>query len=237
MRLLFAALLLFVAPARAETLLVFAASSTANALKEIAREFQTATGHKVDLSVGSSSDLVRQIKAGARVDLFLSADRAKAEELGLPAEQRVDLLSNQLVVIIPAESKQVVVDPAQLLGIKRLALPDPKSVPLGIYARTWFESQDLWTNLKGRLVPSLDARATLAAVESRNADAGVVYRTDASTSKKVRVVIEVPREAVRIVYPLVLVRPERPAAVQLYEFLKGAAARRIFDKHGFSPVR
>ena len=126
-------------PVRAEEVLVFAAASLTDVLREVGRGFEAATGHSVAFNFGGSSDLARQIEAGAPADLFFSADLARMDELeqaGLVRrEDRVSLLSNVLVVIVPAGSKAVVKAPSDLAGFPHLALANPESVPAGVYAR------------------------------------------------------------------------------------------------------
>ena len=79
-----------------------------------------------------------------------------------------------------------------LRRVRRLALADPQAVPAGVYARTWLESLGLWKEIADKVVPALNVRAALSAVESENADAGIVYRTDAAVSKRVKVAFTVP---------------------------------------------
>ena len=92
----------------AEELTVFAAASLTDALKEVAQGFEKSTGHEVVFNLGASNDLARQIKAGAPADVFFSADKAQMDGLqaaGLVrAQDRVDVLSNVLVVVVPAAS-------------------------------------------------------------------------------------------------------------------------------------
>jgi molybdate transport system substrate-binding protein len=230
--------------ARAETVLVFAAASTSEALKDVGRAFTQQTGHAVQFAFGASSDLARQAVAGAPADVFLSADTAKLEQVekaGLvQAGTRVDLLSNRLVVVVPAGSTRKLSSPADLKGVKRLALADPAAVPAGLYARAWLERQGLWKELEPRVVPTLDVRAALSAVEAGRVDAGVVYATDAALSKRVRVALTVPEgEGPRIVYPVAaLSRGKAPEAARAFvAFLQGDAARRVFEQHGFLPLK
>jgi molybdate transport system substrate-binding protein len=119
--------------------------------------------------------------------------------------------------------------------VKRLALADTEAVPAGVYARRWLTSIGLWEELQDRVVPTLNVRAALAAVESENVDAGIVYRTDAAISKRVRVAFEVPRaEGPAIVYPLALLAASgRPAAAALVAHLVAPAARETYTRHGF----
>jgi molybdate transport system substrate-binding protein len=241
MRAVLLALLLTISlPAHAERVLVFAAASTTDALQEIGRAFSKEQGHTVEFAFGASSDLARQAVAGAPADVFLSADTAKmdqVEKAGLiQAGTRVELLSNRLVVVVPMDSKLKVASAGDLKSVKRLALADPAAVPAGIYAKAWLEKAGVWKELEPRVVPSLDVRAALAAVEAGRVDAGVVYATDAALSKRVRAVFSVPEaEGPRIVYPVAaLSRGKASAAGAAFTaFLRGDTARRIFERHGF----
>lgn len=232
--------LLSAAPAGgADEVTVFAAASLAEALEEAARGYERAGGHRVVLNVGGSNDLARQIVAGAAADLFFSADRAQmdlVEKAGLvrPSD-RVELLSNVLVVVVPAASTAPIAAPRDLAGLRRLALADPEAVPAGVYARSYLESIGLWAALKDRVVPTLNVRAALAAVESGNADAGIVYRTDAALSRRVKVAFTVPREqGPRIVYVLApLASSRKPAAAELAHWLAGSEAATTFERYGF----
>jgi molybdate transport system substrate-binding protein len=94
----------------------------------------------------------------------------------------------------------------------------------------------LWDAVRDRIVPALDVRAALAAVESGSVDAGVVYRTDAAISKGVRTVYEVPElDGPRISYPIAVLkeRPHADAARRLLDCLAGDAAGRTFESFGF----
>jgi molybdate transport system substrate-binding protein len=225
--------------AAADEVNVFAAASLTDALKEIAGGFEKESGHKVVFNLGASNDLARQIKAGAPADVFFSADEAQMDGLekdGLVrAKDRVDVLSNALVVVVPLTSTMRLRGPDDLLTTKHLVLADPHAVPAGIYARTWLESAGLWDKLEDRIVPALNVRAALAVVEAENADAGIVYRTDAAISKRVKVAFEVPREqGPSIRYPLARIAASRkPAAGKLVEYLLSVPAREVYARFGF----
>ena len=222
-----------------EEVVVFAAASLADALREIGKDFESRTGHRVVISFGGSNDLARQIRAGAPAEVFVSASAERMDEVQgagfVRPQDRVDLLSNQLVVIVPAGSTTSLATAEELTRVRRLALGDPQAVPAGIYARQWIEERGLWERLRDRVVPTLDVRAALAAVESGNADAGIVYRTDAAISKRVRVAFEVPaKEAPRIVYPAALLATAgSPAARAFFEYLRSPEARAVFERLGF----
>jgi molybdate transport system substrate-binding protein len=227
-------------PARAEEVTLYAAASLTEAVREIGGRFAAATGHAVVYSFGGSNDLARQIAAGAPADLFFSADTARVAELqqaGLVRpEDRWDVLSNVLVVIVPEMAAPTLRSAADLGRVRRLALADPEAVPAGIYARHWLQTAGRWDAVKDRLVPLLDVRAALAAVEGGHVDAGIVYKTDAAMSRRVRVAFEVPRaEGPRITYVLArLARADRAAARALGQALRSPDALRVYQRHGFA---
>jgi molybdate transport system substrate-binding protein len=233
------ALLVLAAPAAAEEVALYAASSLTECLKELSQGFEKSTGHTVVFNLGGSNDLARQIKAGAPADVFFSADKAQMDGLeaaGLVrARDRVNVLSNVLVVVAPAASTARLRGPRDLQTVRRLALADPQAVPAGVYARTWLESIGLWDELEDKVVPTLNVRAALSAVESENADAGIVYRTDAGISKRVKVAFEVPRDqGPAIVYPLApIAGSKKPATAELVRYLTSAAARELYGRYGF----
>ena len=229
----------YAAPAPASEVTVFAAASLSEAVGDVARAFEASTGHKVVTSFGPSSFLAKQIMAGAPADLFFSADAAQvegliAEKLVLPKD-RIDLLSNTLVVVVPVTSQGALRTPSDVAGVERLALADPEGVPAGVYARQWLRSAGVWEAAQPHVIPLLDVRAALAAVESENADAGIVYKTDAAVSKKVKVAFEVPREkGPSIVYPLALMAASKSeAARDALAFFAAALAREIYARRGF----
>jgi molybdate transport system substrate-binding protein len=228
---------------------VYAAASLREALTEIASEYDEKNGTKIVFNFGSSGDLSRQIIAANKADLFFSADekemdRVAAEKL-LDESTRKVLLSNQLVVIEPLDAKKPDASiftkpfaPEQLAGalVKRLSLANTDSVPAGRYAKAWLEKKELWTKVEDRVLPGVDVRAALAAVESGAAQAGIVYRTDAAISKKVRIVHAVPiTEGPRISYPLAVIkdRPRSADAKRFANYLASDPARTVFERDGF----
>jgi molybdate transport system substrate-binding protein len=226
------------APARAQEILVQAAASLADVLEPMGKAFTARSGHVVRFNFGASSDLGRQLRAGAPGDVFFSADREQMDQVEragrVRAADRMDLLSNTLVVVVPAAAASAVRKPDDLLTVKRLALADPEAVPAGVYARRWLESRGLWDRLRDRVVPTLNVRAALAAVESENAEAAIVYRTDAAISRRARVAFEVPRgQGPPIVYVVAPLTGAPPAARAFVAHLQSAAARAVFEKYGF----
>ena len=228
--------------ARAGELTVFAAASLSDALKEIAVIYQKQSGDRVVFNFGASSVLARQIEEGAPADIFFSADEAKMdglEKLGLILkETRRSRLSNSLVIVVAADSPLQVPSADHLAGdkVKRIALADPKAVPAGVYARAYLEKARLWPAVERKIVPTENVRAALAAVESGNVDAGIVFKTDARISRKVRVTCEVkPEEGPPISYPMAVVKESSriEAGKRFLRHLDSGEAETVFEKHGF----
>jgi molybdate transport system substrate-binding protein len=226
--------LLLASSAQADELLLFSAASAAEPLAELAKSFEAKTGHKILFSFGSSSDLARQIASGAPADLFLSADAAKVDGLGVKVSSRVDLLSNRMVVVVPARSSMRVTGAGDLREVRRLALAEPATVPAGIYARQWLEKAGVWDAVQHKVIPTLDVRAALATVATGRVEAGVVYETDARTSSKVKVALRI-EDGPQIKYVLAGLTTARHPEVarKLVEHLSGTEAARVFEKYGF----
>src|SRR5207247_2905774 len=119
---------------------------------------------------------------------FLSADAARVDAIAARVRARVELLSNQLVVVVPLGAAKQPKTRDELLGLGRVALADPDTVPAGSYARQWLAP--IWAALQPKIVPTLDVRAALAAVETGNASAAVVYKTDARIARKAEIAFE-----------------------------------------------
>jgi molybdate transport system substrate-binding protein len=235
-------LLMSLSPIKAGEVEVFAAASLTDALKEIAADYEKETGDKIIFNFAASSTLELQIKAGAPADLFFSADEAKMDDLekqGLIAkETRKDLLSNSLVIVVPVDSTVTLTSPTQLADpkIQKIALGQPQSVPAGIYAKEYLQKVGLWAQLESRIIPTESVRAALAAVETGNVDAGIVYKTDALHSKKVKVAYEVPvADGPVIAYPAALVLGSKNAASakKFLDYLGKSSSLKIFEKYGF----
>ena len=222
--------------------LVFAAASLTDALKEIGEAWERGGGERIAFNFASSSTLARQIREGAPADLFLSADEAQMDVLeraGLVAPgTRHSVLSNTLVVVVPADSTLRIASERDLAGkgVDRIALAEPTSVPAGVYSKKFLERVGIWDAIAPKVVPTENVRATLAAVESGNVDAGIVYRTDATISKHVRIAFEISAAlGPAISYPFALVKgaPREKEALSFLAYLGSPAARAVFVRYGF----
>ena len=239
------AALVFCASARAQDLHVFAAASLKEALDDAARQFQRVNGRKVAVSYAASPALAKQIENGAPADIFISADLDWMDYVDqrklIRAGTRANLLRNRLVLIAPAQSTvQVEIKPgfplAKLLGDGRLSLADPDSVPAGKYAKAALEKLGVWSGVEGKIARAENVRAALNFVARNETPLGIVYQTDASAEKKVRVVGRFAAEThPAIIYPVALIAASRHAAAPaFFTYLKSPDARAIFEKYGFS---
>jgi molybdate transport system substrate-binding protein len=228
--------------ARADEILVSAAASLTDALKDISKAYQIQSKHKILLTLGPSNFLARQIDEGAPADIFFSADSAQMDLLDkngrLDPGTRKNLLSNQLVMIVPSDSRLAIASPRDLLKseVKRIALADPAGVPVGVYTSKYLADEGLWNKVKPKVVPVLDVRATLASVESGNVDAGFVYKTDAAISKKVKMVFQVPIEkGPKITYPIAIVKEskKKEAARDFMKYVLSPVSKGLFKTYGF----
>jgi len=226
------------------TLLVFAAASLTDALEAADQAFSAVSHISVKTSYAASSVLAKQIEAGARADVFLSADREWMDYLQtrhlLREGTRVELLGNSLVLIAPADSPvQLSIAPGfplvQALNGGRLASADPDSVPAGMYARAALMQLGVWGSVEPHLARAENVRAALAFVARGETPLGIVYGTDARAEKRVRVVGAFPQDShPPIVYPVAATQRAQPQAARYLEFLQGAAAREIFARYGFT---
>lgn len=242
-RLILAALLALATPAGAETVTVFAAASTRDALDEAATLWEARTGHEVVTSYAGSSVLARQIQQGAPADLFLSAnedwmDVLQAEGL-IDEASRVDLLANTLVLIAaPGISLSEPLAPgalAQALGDERLAMALVEAVPAGIYGKAALRALGLWADLAPKAAQADNVRAALALVASGEARFGIVYATDAVAEPEVSVAAQFPPDShPPIRYPLAATADATPEARDLLGWLSGPEAAEVFRRHGFT---
>lgn len=249
----FAALLslAFIAPGHtaepAAPLLVYGAASLTNVLEELGNAYQRASGQAVKLSFASSATLARQIEAGARADIFVSADSEWMDYLQnrqlINTGSRRDLLGNRLVLIAPADSKlQLRIAPGfaltAALNAGRLSVGDPDSVPAGRYARAALTHLGVWNEVADKLVRGDSVRTALAFVERGEAPLGIVYETDALIDRQVRIVDYFPASShPAIVYPIALTVAAGNGAEQFVVFLRSAAGEAAFRKYGFTVLK
>ena len=227
--------------AGAGSVLLLAAASTTDAVGEIGAAFEKESGTTVKISTGGSNALANQIMAGVPGEVFLSANEKWAAAIvaeGLAQETR-PLLSNRLVIVTPRGNPARITAPADLLTdrLRHLVLAGEKT-PAGMYAEQALRHAGAYDRLvaDGRIARGRDVRLTLGFVETYEAEAGIVYFTDARASDRVEVVFTFPAKAHDpIVYPLVLLKSSGnpDGGRRLFDYLSSGPALDVFRRHGF----
>ncbi len=228
------------------SIVVFSAGSTTNAVTDIATLFFQKKGIKAITSFASSSTLARQIEKGAPAQVYISANKKWMDFLEqkkmIASHTRFDLLSNRLVLVAPDDSPLSTITIkknfplASLIGDGHLAMGDPDHVPSGIYGKQAMETLGVWEGIKEKVVRAKDVRAALVLVARGEVPVGQVYATDAAISDKVKIIGMFPEDTHSpIVYPAAIIAgQELPETQAFMAFLKSPDVKIIFEKYGFS---
>jgi len=228
---------------------VFAAASLRDAIGAVADEFRLRGSVPVSVSTDSSATLRTQIEQGARADVFLSADTANPEALdaaGLVDGPLVPFAGNRLAIVVPADNPAGIATPFDLgrAGLKIVAAGP--SVPITAYATALLENLAAMPGAPVDLVSTYEAnvasrednvRAALAKVELGEADAAIVYASDAAGSSAV-VTVDIPPEA-NVVATYVGAVPttaaNRDGGHGFLDYLVAPDGQAILARFGFEP--
>lgn len=231
------------AQASAGDLLIGAASSLTNAFTELATAFQQEhPDTKVLMSFASSDAVAAQVIQGAPMDIFASADQQamdKAVAAGnIETGTRRDFVGNEVVLIVPADSTLGIGSLADLKAadVKRVALGNPATVPVGRYTRASLEHTGDWDTVKKNEVLGQNVRQVLDYVARGEVDAGFVFATDAAIMRdKVKLAAKLPAPA-SVLYPIALVKRDgRNARAQDFlNFIATPKGEAVLAKYGFS---
>lgn len=231
-------------PEELVNLTISAAASMTDALNEIEKSYEAAHPHiELSFNFGGSGALQKQIEQGAPADLFLSAAtknmKPLVEQNLIEAGKEKTLLKNELVAVVPTDTKAAVasIEDLSKADVKKVAIGIPESVPAGNYAKEALTNSKLWEPLQLKMVQAKDVRQVLQYVETANADAGFVYKTDAMTSSKVKIAFAVdPASYSAVEYPIGIVKATKHAkeAEDFYNYLQSQASLDVFIKYGFT---
>lgn len=241
-----------VGAAQPNELVVFAASSLTDAFTELGKQYEAEhAGAKVVLHFAGSDKLAAQIREGAPADVFASANGKQmtllVEQGNVRQETVRPFAANQLVLVVPSSN------PAQIEHLVDLAKPGIKlvfaqpSVPVGGYSLEFLskasalpEYTEVYSETVLQNVVSYEenVRAVLNKVSLAEADAGIVYRTDAaSVSDGSIMVIDIPADLNSIAsYPIAPIAASKQAdqAQAFVDFVLSPAGQQILAKYGFS---
>ncbi|MDA8235500.1 MAG: molybdate ABC transporter substrate-binding protein [Clostridia bacterium] len=230
----------------APEIVISAAASLKDVLEEVQELYKVKKPEvKLVFNFGSSGTLQRQIEQGSPVDLFISAGIKQMDELEeknlIIAKSRSNLIANELVLVASKDNSELKdFRNLTLAGVKNIGIGNPETVPAGKYAQEALESMSLWAVLEPKLVRAKDVRQVLSYVETGNADAGLVYRSDALKSEKVKIVAAAPEESHRpILYPIAVIASSKNSAVaeEFLQFLKGDEVLRLLVNQGFKKLK
>ena len=222
---------------------VYAAVTLSEAMEEIAESYRSESGVAIYLSLASSGILAQQIIAGAPADIFISANPLWMDEVQragcLAPGTRSEVAGNKLVLIVPAGAGISITSLGDLTSpaVERIAIADPSHAPVGMYAREALRAAAVWDQIAGKILPALDARAATAYVERGEADAGIVYQTDARVVPGVAVAFEVPAALQPpISFQAAAIYTADPlTAHRFLDFLRGPRGQRVLRRFGFEP--
>lgn len=231
-------------PSEKIDLTISAAVSLTESLKEIQTLYEAKHPNvKLNLNLGASGTLQQQIEQGAPSDLFISAGKKQMQALLdkqlIDVEHHANLLTNELVLIVPTDAEALIKKPEDLVDseVKKIAIGQPESVPVGAYSKEALTTMSLWDPLQPKVVLAKDVRQVLSYVETGNVDAGLVYKTDALSSSKVHIVHTLDKSTHQAIeYPIGIIKETKyPEEVkQLFDFIRSKEASDIFVKNGFS---
>jgi molybdate transport system substrate-binding protein len=226
-------------------LTISAAASLQNALTDIKADFEKEHPNvTLNYNFGASGALQQQISQGAPVDLFFSAAEDKFQKLvqdGLIEKNNgINLVGNELVLVVPKDSNKGINTFEDLAKASKVALGTPESVPAGQYGKQTLEKVNVWNSIAGKVVYGKDVRQVLTYVETNNVDAGIVYKTDALTSQKVKIVATATEDTHDpIIYPVgVIKNSTHPKEAQLfYDYLQNDQSMKTLEKYGFKKLK
>jgi molybdate transport system permease protein len=227
------------------SLLVLAAASLADLLPRIAALWEGVGGGPVRFSFDATSRLASQTLQGVPADIFFSADRQwmdwVEERGGIRQGTRVDLMGNGMVAVVPRSSAFVPATPEELSSpaLRNLAMAG-ENVPAGRYGKAALESAGVWETVVGRVVRAGNVRGALEWVALGEAQAGIVYRTDALSDARVEIAFGFPAGShPPITYPVAVLRdalnPE--ASVAFLGFCQSPEVEEMIRAAGFFPLQ
>ncbi|MFV0592374.1 MAG: molybdate ABC transporter substrate-binding protein [Draconibacterium sp.] len=231
-------------PAGKQELLVFCAASLTDVVSDLSATFEKDTQTKVKLNLASSGTLARQIDNGARPDLFISANKKWLDYLvetgNADSALAKRIAGNQMVLVAPTNSALQVFQFSEEINLPdlfdgRLSIGDPQHVPAGAYAKQILVNLGCEKKLEPRFLPAKDVRSALMVVELGEVEAGIVYKTDALKSEKVKILAEFPDSLhTPVNYYMAIVKgSQNENSLQLYNYIVSEKALPVWEKYGF----
>jgi len=223
---------------------ISAAVSLKDALEEIQKNYEAKNPTiKLVYNLGASGALQKQIEQGAPADIFMSAAPKQMNDLEaknlVNKATRKNLVENKLVIIVPKASTLNISTYEDLTKdeVQKLSIGETGSVPAGQYAQEVLTKLGIWDKIKDKAVLAKDVRTVLTYVETGNVEAGIVYKTDAISSDKIKIAATAPEGSHQpIVYPVAVLTEakQQKAAEDFLTYLSTPECKAIFEKYGFT---
>ena len=234
--------MLAVAPAFAEQVLVAVAANFVPPFREIATEFEKSTGHQLQVAGGSSGNFYTQIKNGAPFEVFFSADMERPkllEDEGFGVkDSRFTYAIGRLVLWSPNADLIKGEETLRFKQYKRLAIANPKTAPYGLAAMQAMQKLEIWDSLQPHIVMGENLGQTMGFIESGNAQLGFVALSQVMDPK-------IKGKGSRWDVPTTLHEPikqdvilltkgkDNPAAKALMWFMSGHRAKAVIERYGY----
>ena len=220
---------------------ISAAASLKEAMADIQSEFKKVKPNvTLTVNFGASGSLQQQIEQGAPCDIFISAGQSQMKSLDekslLLENTKKDLVKNDLVLVGPKDTTLTSLSDLSSDKVKNIAVGEPKSVPAGKYADEVFTNLGIKDSISSKLVFAKDVKKVLAWTTSGNTEVGFVYKSDALSSKGLKIIETMADDKHSpITYPIgVLKASKNPDVAKAFEdFLFTDTCKKIFEKYGY----
>lgn len=238
-------LMLLAHPAFADSALIAAASNFLTPLRALEAQFESRTGHDLDLVAGSTGQLYAQIINGAPFDVLLAADQERPRLLVANgyalADQQFTYAVGRLALF--ARSRDAVMD--GLLPrlaeheFRKLAIADPDIAPYGAAARQVLENLKIWSPLSSRIVTGFNVSQAFAMVATGSAEFGILAYSQVLAwdgDGAYELVDDELHDPIRQDAVLLARAADNAAALEFLDFLRSEAAATIIADHGYQRV-
>jgi molybdate transport system substrate-binding protein len=226
-----------------QSVMIFAAASLTDVLSEIIDSFEVHNPVSIQTNLASSGTLARQMAQGEIPDIFISASVQWAnyiDSMGFFMDNsKSKVAQNELVFIAPISSpiKINAIDSTlnipSLLHSQRLSMGDPAHVPAGKYAKESLEYFGWYTQLTNKIIPAKDVRSALMVVELEESPLGIVYKTDALKSTKIKILHSFPKQSHKPIVYMGGRCSKEPSAKAFFTYLQSNETKNIWEKYGF----
>ncbi|MFD3158329.1 molybdate ABC transporter substrate-binding protein [Haloimpatiens sp. FM7330] len=220
---------------------ISAAASLKEPIEEIKNVFEKEKNIKLNINIGSSGALQKQIEQGAPVDVFISASKKQMNALKekdlIDKNSEKDMFTNSLVLIVSNSYKKDIKSIDKLKGKDiKIAIGETSTVPAGQYAKEALQNLKYWNEFNNKFVYAKNVKAVLNYVEKGEAEAGIVYYTDAVNLKNSYVAYKVPQSSHKeIIYPSAILSQSKNKELsnEFIKYLNNKKCRDILKKYNF----